>query len=74
MNNNIPITAHAILQELLDGIMKLDHAFITGMYVTGSLALNDFHPGKSAVSDEIIWGIIIKHIPTLKIEVEAFLK
>ncbi len=30
--------------------------------------------GYDSVSDDIIWGIIIKHLPPLKIEIESLLK
>ena len=30
--------------------------------------------GYNTVSDEILWNIILKHLPTLKVEVEKFLK
>lgn len=49
MNKEIPITANAILQELLDAIIKLDPDFIKGMYLAGSIPLNDFHPDKSDI-------------------------
>lgn len=29
--------------------------------------------GYDAVSDDIIWGIVIKHLPTLQLEIEALL-
>ncbi len=29
--------------------------------------------GYDTVSDEVIWGIIVRHLPTLKSEVESFL-
>jgi predicted nucleotidyltransferase len=49
MINEIPIPAAAILQELIDGIMKLTTDFIKGVYVTGSIPLDDFHPNKSDI-------------------------
>lgn len=30
--------------------------------------------GYDAVSDDIIWGIVIKHLPVLKVEIEILLK
>jgi len=35
---------------------------------------NRISHGYDAVSDDMIWGIIINHLPKLKIEVEALLK
>ena len=30
--------------------------------------------GYDTVSDEIIWGIVISHLPTLQLEIEMMLK
>jgi uncharacterized protein with HEPN domain len=30
--------------------------------------------GYDTVSDETIWGIVIKHLPTLQMEIDALLK
>jgi len=60
MTNKIPLTADAILQELLARITELKPGFITGMYITGSIPLNDFHPNKS----DIDFLVLCKELPT----------
>jgi uncharacterized protein with HEPN domain len=37
-------------------------------------ARNRIIHGYDTISDDVIWGIIIRHIPKLKTEVESFLK
>lgn len=59
MINEIPISAAAILREFIDGIAKPDPGFISGMYITGSIPLNDFHPAKS----DIDFLILCKELP-----------
>lgn len=60
MTNEIPVPAAAILQELMNGITKLNPGLIRGMYVTGSIPLNDFHPNKS----DIDFLILCNELPT----------
>ncbi|HUS03487.1 MAG TPA: aminoglycoside adenylyltransferase domain-containing protein [Chitinophagaceae bacterium] len=62
MTKEIPIHAATVLQELLDGITKLKPGFITGMYITGSIPLNDFHPHKS----DIDFLILSNELPATK--------
>ena len=56
MTREIPIPANKILQKLLDGIIQLNPGLISGMYVTGSIPLNDFHPNKSDIDFIILWN------------------
>jgi predicted nucleotidyltransferase len=49
MTKEIPLTAERIVNEFMAEITKLKAHFITGMYLTGSIALNDFHPNKSDI-------------------------
>ncbi|MGI8582649.1 MAG: aminoglycoside adenylyltransferase domain-containing protein [Chitinophagaceae bacterium] len=45
----IPITADIIVKDLISGITKIKADLIIGMYLTGSIPLNDFHPNKSDI-------------------------
>ena len=51
MDNRIelPITARNIVELFTGEICNLEPGFIEGLYLTGSLTMNDFHPGKSDV-------------------------
>jgi hypothetical protein len=60
MSKSIPVHADIILQALADGITKLKAAFIKGMYMTGSIPLNDFHSNKS----DIDFIILCNELPT----------
>ncbi len=54
------ITIPAILQELIGEISQLKPEFITGIYLTGSLTLNDFHPDKSDIDFLVLCTIMPK--------------
>lgn len=56
----IPYAADVIIKKLIEGITTIKHDFITGVYLTGSVALNDFYPGKS----DIDFLILCKQLPT----------
>src|SRR5215217_5675967 len=45
----IPSVADEVLQDLIAGIAHVDNGFIKGLYVTGSIPLQDFRPGKSDI-------------------------
>src|SRR2546430_6056128 len=59
----IPEPANIILAELADGIQNIQFDFIKGMYLTGSIPLNDFHPDKS----DIDFLILCKNSPDKKL-------
>ena len=72
MRKEIPIPASEILQELIAEITTLNAGFIIGMYVTGSIPLNDFHPNKS----DIDFVILCNELPsaTFRSELEQLHK
>ena len=49
MTQEIPKHAATILREFIDGISDLTPDLVKGMYITGSIPLNDFHPDKSDI-------------------------
>ena len=63
-----------IIGEAMNRILKRDNSIV----ITNSRKLVDTRNriihAYDAVSDDIIWGIIIRHLPVLKIEVENLLK
>ena len=62
-----------IVGEAMTRILKLDIEIeITGSKKIVTLRNRIIH-GYDTVSDEVIWGIVIKHLPVLKIEVEKLL-
>jgi len=62
-----------IIGEALSRILKHDET----ISITNSRKIvdtrNRITHGYDSVSDEVIWGIVIKHLPILKTEVEALL-
>jgi hypothetical protein len=50
----IPSDVHEILKNLIEGIVHVERDFIKGTYVTGSIALQDYHPGKSDIDFVIL--------------------
>ncbi|MCO5238968.1 MAG: DUF86 domain-containing protein [Chitinophagaceae bacterium] len=62
-----------IVGEALNRILKHDEAFS----ITNSRKIVDTRNriihGYDSVSDEVIWGVVIKHLPVLKTEVEKLL-
>lgn len=62
-----------IIGEALNRILKLDETIA----ITSSRKLVDVRNriihGYDSVSDDVIWGIVIKHLPVLKQEVNALL-
>jgi hypothetical protein len=50
----IPSDANEILQNFIEGIVHVDRSFITGLYVTGSIALQDYQAGKSDIDFVIV--------------------
>ena len=62
-----------IVGEAMTRILKLDIEIeITGSKKIVTLRNRIIH-GYDTVSDEVIWGIVIKHLPVLKNEVEKLL-
>lgn len=60
---SIPEPANKILCDLIEGIDLIVANFINGVYITGSIALEDFHPEKS----DIDFIITCKALPDDKI-------
>ncbi len=62
-----------IIGEAMNRILNRDETIV----ITNSRKLVDTRNriihGYDSVSDDIIWGIVIKHLPLLKIEVEKLL-
>ena len=63
-----------IIGEAMNRILKKDETII----ITNSRKIVDVRNiiihGYDAVSDDIVWGIVLKHLPVLKLEVEKLLK
>lgn len=49
MVTEIPLVAEIIIKELIAEITNTSHDLIKGLYLTGSISLNDFHPNKSDI-------------------------
>lgn len=62
-----------IIGEALSRILKCD----TTIVITNSRKIVDTRNriihGYDTVSDDIIWGIVVRHLPVLHIEIEALL-
>jgi uncharacterized protein with HEPN domain len=62
-----------IIGEALSRILKSDETIL----ITNSRKIVDTRNriihGYDSVSDDVIWGIVIRHLPTLKTEVETLL-
>jgi uncharacterized protein with HEPN domain len=62
-----------IIGEAMSRILKRDLT----IFITNSRKLVDVRNriihGYDSVSDDVVWGIVIKHIPILKVEVEKLL-
>ncbi|MGZ8538196.1 MAG: nucleotidyltransferase domain-containing protein, partial [Flavisolibacter sp.] len=56
MKNATPIPVHArlVMQDLISGIVKIKVGMVRGVYITGSIPLNDFQPGKSDIDFVIL--------------------
>ncbi len=63
-----------IIGESLNRILKLD----TTIQITYSRQIvntrNRIIHGYDSVSDEVMWGIVVKHLPVLQAEVEVLLQ
>lgn len=59
-----------IIGEAMDRILKRDPEIIISNSRKIVDTRNRIIHGYDAVSDEIIWGIVIKHLPILRIEIE----
>lgn len=68
MTGKIPIPAKMILKELIEGITKLKADFIIGMYLTGSIPLNDFHSSKSDIDFIILCNELPRNDFRLQLE------
>lgn len=62
-----------IIGEAMNRILKQN----TSLEITNSRKIVDVRNriahGYDSISDEFIWGIVIRHIPVLKIEIEQLL-
>ena len=62
-----------IIGEAMNRIIKKDNS----IQITNSRKLVDVRNriihGYDSVSDEVIWGIVVKHLPVLRIEIEALI-
>ena len=63
-----------IIGEAMNRILKHDAAIIISNSRKIVDARNRIIHGYDSVSDEAIWGIIINHLPVLKIEIEILLE
>ena len=63
-----------IIGEAMNRILKKDSSIL----ISNSRKLVDVRNriihGYDSVSDDVIWGLVIKHIPQLKIEIIALIK
>ena len=62
-----------IIGEAMDRILKRDKLFQLPNSRKIVDTRNRIIHGYDTVSDEIIWGIVIKHLPALKAEIEKLL-
>ena len=63
-----------IIGEAMSRIEKLDSTLnITAKKLIISMRNRVIH-GYDKIDNEIIWGTIVRHLPTLKIEIEILLK
>jgi uncharacterized protein with HEPN domain len=63
-----------IIGEAMNRILKRDNSIVIANSRKLVDTRNRIIHAYDAVSDDIIWGIIIRHLPVLKIEVENLLK
>ena len=63
---SLPFPADKIVLEFVDGICGIEPEFIDGIYLTGSISLNDFYPEKS----DIDFLVLCKKFPDEKISAE----
>jgi len=63
-----------IIGEAMNRILKEDQAFkiVNARKIVG--LRNQIIHGYDSISDENIWGILIKHLPGLKLEVERLIR
>ena|SRR5664279_1355274 len=63
-----------IIGEAMNRILQKDDSIILSNSRKIVDTRNRIIHGYDTVSDDIIWGIVIKHLPTLKAEIESLLK
>lgn len=63
-----------IIGEAMNRILTKDSSILISNSRKIVDARNRIIHGYDTISDDVIWGIIIRHIPKLKIEVENFLE
>ena len=62
-----------IIGEAMNRILKMDNFFRLSNSRKFVDTRNRIIHGYDSVSDEIIWGIVIKHLPILRLEIEKLL-
>jgi uncharacterized protein with HEPN domain len=62
-----------IIGEAMNRILKQDNSVVISNSRKIVDVRNRIIHGYDSVSDETIWGIVIKHLPVLKVEIEKLL-
>ncbi|HET8828009.1 MAG TPA: HepT-like ribonuclease domain-containing protein [Pelobium sp.] len=62
-----------IIGEALNRILKQDETFVISYSRKIVDARNRIIHGYDSVSDDVVWGIVIKHLPILKAEIQELL-
>ena len=63
-----------IIGEALNRILKQDETLVISYSRKIVDARNRIIHGYDSVSDDVVWGIVIKHLPILKVEVQELLE
>jgi len=59
---NLPVPADKIVADFLEKISSIEPTFVEGLYLTGSLPMNDFYCNKS----DIDFLVLCKRLPDKK--------
>lgn len=62
-----------IIGEALNRILKLDETIVISNSRKIVDTRNRIIHGYDTVSDDVIWGIVIRHLPILRTEIQTFL-
>lgn len=73
---DIPDQVRLVMQHLISGIVKIKVGMVRGVYLTGSIPLNDYHPGKSDIDfvilcDELPNDVLQKRLEKLHKKTES---
>lgn len=63
-----------IIGEALNRIIKQDETFVVSYSRKIVDARNRIIHGYDSVSDDVVWGIVVRHLPVLKAEIQELLK